>query len=124
MSDLPRVRFIEQEGRNILFADLSGIRDRATALHAIEAVKRLVTDQPQRSVLTLTTVAGSIFDAEIVQALKELAVHNKPFVRAAALVGLSGLQRVAYAAVMLWSGRKLPVFGSMDEAKRWLVAQS
>lgn len=121
---MPRVRFIEHEGRRVLFIDFSGIRDRSTAFHAIDEVKRLVAGQPRGSLLTLTTVAGSTFDPEIIQALKELAAHNKPFVQAAALVGLSGLQRVAYAAVSLFSGRHITAFRDVGEAMNWLVAQS
>lgn len=108
----------------MLFIDFSGIRDRSTAFHAIDEVRGLVAGQPQGSLLTLTSVAGSTFDPGIIQALNELALHNKPFVEAAALVGLSGLQRVAYAAVLLWSGRNVPAFREINEAKEWLVAQA
>lgn len=121
---MPRAWFIEHHGREVLFIDFAGIRDRSTAFHAIDEVKGLVAGQPQGSLLTLTSVAGSTFDPEIIQALNELALHNKPFVKAAALVGLSGLQRVAYAAVLLWSGRNVPAFRDINEAKEWLVAQA
>lgn len=102
MSQTPKVRFIEHKGRNVLFIDLSGIRDRPTVFHTIEEVRALVT-AAERSLLTLTSVAGSSFDRGIIQALKELALHNKPFVTAAALVGVWRLQRVAHAAVSLCS---------------------
>jgi hypothetical protein len=124
----PRVggsaRFIEHQGRRVLFIDFSGIRDRSTAFHAIDEVQALVATQPEGSLLTLTAVGGSVFDPEIVQALKALAVHNRPFVKAAAVVGLSGLQRVVYAAVMLCSGRDVPAFRDIAEAKDWLVAHA
>lgn len=118
-----RARFVEHLGRSVLFIDLSGIRDRLTAFRAMDELRALVATQPERSLLTLTLVEGSRFDPEIIQAVKELALHNKPFVKAAAVVGLSGVQRVAYAAVLLFSGRHVPSFRGIGEAMDWLVKQ-
>jgi hypothetical protein len=40
-----------------------------------------------------------------------------------ALVGMSALHKVLYRIVTSLSGRKLAVFGTIEEAKDWLVAQ-
>lgn len=124
MSETPQARFVEHQGRKVLRIDLSGIRDRSTAFHAIDAVRALVATQPERSLLTLTMVGGSSFDPEIIEALKALALHNRPFVKAAAVVGLSGLQRLAYAAVLLFSRRHISTFRDVREAMDWLVEQN
>lgn len=103
--------------------DFGGIADPAEALAAIAEAQQLVTSRPEGSVLTLTYVAGARFTREIVEALKRLAAANKPYVKAGAVVGMTGLQRAIYIAVTQFSGRRLETFAGIDEAKDWLARQ-
>jgi hypothetical protein len=57
----------------------------------------------------------------VVEALRELTTGNKPYVRAAAIVGLSGIQRVVYIALTQFTGRRLPTFTTALEAKDHLA---
>jgi hypothetical protein len=116
-----RVRFIEHKGKRIAFHDFSNIQRVEDAMAAIAESRALVRAQPLGSVLTLTDSAGSRFNREIVEALKELTKGNKPYVKAGAIVGLSGIQRVVYVAVTQFTGRRLPTFTSVEEAKDYLV---
>ena len=54
---------------------------------------------------------------------KRLAVNNRPYVIAGAVVGLSGLQKVVYTTVMRFSKRNIPAFDDIEAAKDWLIAQ-
>jgi len=49
--------------------------------------------------------------------------RNKPYVVAAAVVGVTGLKQIIYNAVMKFSGRKLTAFDSLAEAKDWLTGR-
>jgi hypothetical protein len=118
-----RVRFIEHKGKRILFHDFSGFTDPAEAVAIIAQSRPIVAAQPPRSLLTLTTVRGSRFNKDVINALRELGIHNGPFVRHAAITGLSGLQNVVFRTTSLLSGRTLKPFSSMEEAKEWLVSQ-
>ena len=118
----PRVYFIEHKGKQIAYHDFSGIATPAEALAAIAESRDLVRKQPIASCLTLTYVAGSRFNREVVEALKELTKGNKPYVRAGVIVGLSGIQRVVYVAVTQFTGRRMPTFSTMDEARDYLAA--
>ena len=118
-----RTRFIEHDGRRILLLDFSSIRDSAAALLAIAEAKAVIARQPRNSLLTLTYIKGSAFMPSIVGALQDLARHDAPYVRAAAVVGMSGLQRLAFTAITLFSGRTFRVCRDLEEAKRWLAAQ-
>jgi len=117
----PRVRFIEHKGKRILLHDFSNLLRVEDAMAAIAESREIVRKQPLGSVLTLTDVTGSRFNRDIVEALKELTKGNKPHVKAGAIVGMTGIQRVVYVAVTQFTGRRLPTFGSMDEAKDHLV---
>lgn len=56
-------------------------------------------------------------------ALKKFGAHNKPYVRAAAVLATSPAHRVAITAVALFAGRKLRAFEDEREAKDWPVRQ-
>lgn len=118
-----RIRWVEHKGKRILLHDFSHITNPFDVLPAVEASRAIVAVQPKGSLLTLTDVTGSRFNKEIVDALKGLANHNKPFVKAGAVVGLSGLQRVVYVAITQFTGRRLPTFDTAEQAMDWLVEQ-
>lgn len=118
-----RTRFVTHKSKTICLLDFGGIANPAEALAAIAEARQIVTSQPANSVLTLTYVKDAMFNRDVVAALKELAAANKPHVRAGAIVGMGGLQRAIYIAVTQFTGRRLPTFASLDQAKDWLAEQ-
>lgn len=121
---MPRTRFIDHEGRPIVFMDFSQIEEPDLALVEIAAARQFVAAQPKvKNLLTLVYVEGSRFDGRIIEALRELAAHDAPWVLAGAVVGMSALHKVLYRIVSTLSGRKLAAFETIEEAKAWLVAQ-
>jgi len=120
---MARTTFIEHQGVRIAFLDFAHVDSTAEALAAIEEAGRIVQAEPFHSVRTLTHVAGSRFNGEVLEAIKRLAVNNRPHVIAGAVVGLSGLQKVVYTTVMRFSKRNIPAFPDLEVAKDWLVKQ-
>lgn len=118
---MSRTNFIEYQGVRIALLNFAGIADTETALAAIAEAESIITQEPPRSVLTLTDVTGSHFDSTIVKALRQLAEHDRPFVRAGAVVGLSGLMRVILSTLVHLTGRDLRAFDTLEEAKQYLV---
>lgn len=116
-----RVKFIEHQRKKILLLDFSN-SDTEQVLKIIEAAKRLIRTKPEGSLLTLTDVTNARFDDEVGKGLKEFTLHNKPFVRAAAVVGVTGLKRIIFGAVVAFSKRKLEAFDSREQAKSWLIS--
>jgi hypothetical protein len=53
--------------------------------------------------------------------LKSRVAANAPYVRRAAVIGITGLQRLIYEAVQKFSQRNIPLFDSREEALAWLV---
>ncbi|HEX2207454.1 MAG TPA: STAS/SEC14 domain-containing protein [Longimicrobium sp.] len=121
---MERTRFMEHQGRRILLLDYAGVRDPEEALRAIEHSKQVVAKEPPGSLLVMTVVRDARYNAAVLQGMKELAAHNAPYVRASAVVGMSGLHRIAYQAVILFSKRNIKVFDQENEALDWLVAQA
>ena len=117
-----RTYFIEHRGVRILLLDFSRVMDSDMALRTIAQAKEVVAGQPHDSLLTLTTVEGSHFDSSIVTALRDLAEHNRPYVRAAAVVGLSGLMRVVFSTLVHLTGRNMRAFDRMEDARDYLAS--
>ena len=115
-----RIRFIDHGGKRILLVDLS----ECNAPEAEETVRRvpdIVSAEPRGSVLILTDFKGSSFDAAAQRAIKETAVFDKPFVKKSALVGTLSLPREFHDDIEKFSRRDFAIFGTREEALRWLV---
>ncbi len=119
---MERVKFIQHKGKAILYIDLASCST-IEVLAAIEEAKAAVKTQQRGSVLTLTDVTGTGFDSAVTVAMKELVQHNKPYVAAAAVVGVTGLKQIIFNSVMRFSGRHLHAFESLEQAKDWLAAR-
>jgi hypothetical protein len=121
---MPRTRFIDHLGVRIVSMDFSGIQDLDTVLQVIEEARTFVAAQPRvKNLRTLVNVEGSLFGARGIEALKKLAVHDRPWVLAGAAVGMSGAQRIVYRVINILSGRQLAAFETAEEAKTWLAQQ-
>ena len=121
---MERTGFIEHQERQIVFMNFAGIENVEEGLKIIEEARQFVAAQPRRrNLLTLVDVTGSTQDSRVVDAMKELAEHDKPWVLAGAVVGVSALKRMMFRLVVMLSGRKLATFASLDDAKDWLVHQ-
>ena len=115
-----RVKFIEHRGKQILFVDYVNC-DAATLNELLIEAHRILSKMIPNSALTLNDVTGTHFDHESVRLVKDMAAANGPYVKRAAVVGVSGLQGLIYSAVQAFSNRKIPNFSSKEEALDWLV---
>lgn len=121
---MERTRFIEHQGNRILVLDFAGVRDPDEALREIAHSREVVARQPPASLLVMTLVRDARYNAAVLQGMKELAAHNAPYVRASAVVGMSGLHRIAYQAVILFSKRNIKVFDQEPDALAWLTTRA
>ena len=125
MSDAARARFLDHEGQRIILFDFSGITDTTAALAAVDGAQAFMARQavPDGSNLTLTDVTQTRYDRQIVERFKGFTAHNRPYVRAAAIVSDSSIHRAAISMLALVSKRRLTVFETRDAALRWLATQ-
>jgi hypothetical protein len=115
-----RVRFIQHMGQQVLLIDYSNC-DVATLKLLVEEGHQVISRQNPNSVLTLNDVSGTSFDSESVAVLKSRVAANAPYVKRAAVVGISGLQALIYEGVQAFANRKIPLFASREQALDWLV---
>jgi hypothetical protein len=121
---MERTRFIEHRGQRIVLLDYTDLAVEADTLRAIEESRSFIAaNRGAGSLLTCTDASGAHYTARVMEAVKALAAHNKPWVKAGATVSNSRMTRVVIAAVAVFTGRPLPVFATRQEALDWLVAR-
>lgn len=116
------VKFIDFEGKKILFIDIANV-DLETMVAMTKEAKHLIEKEPLMSVLTITNVEGISVSFGTIRVLKDLAVSNKPYVKASAAIGLNNVQKVQLDMIMKFSGRNFPTFSTFKDAAEWLISQ-
>ena len=112
-----------QSGNNeIIYVNFSG-----AGPEQVEKIVRLaspvIRTRPEASVLTLTEVTAMPVSKLSTRHLEEFMTGNKPYVRAAAVFGLSSVARAILGTLSLFTGRRLNTFSSKKEALSWLASQ-
>jgi hypothetical protein len=116
------VKFIKYKDRPILQIDFDGCTPN-DMLERIRYARSVINRQPLSSVRTLTLVKDARFNNQVSKEMKEYTAHNKPFVRVAAVVGLSGLQEIVYNVIIKVTGRQIATFSNIEPAKEFLVSR-
>lgn len=121
---MERITWSTLAGRPFFRLDLSGFHRPADAMPHLANAKIPEPYQQLHSVLTLADVTNSPFDGSVKEALRDVLAHNRPFVLAAALLGVTGLKKVMYTALMRVTGRNSRIFATEAEALEWLEAEA
>ncbi len=119
---MEHVRFVDHLGTSILFVDATNC-SAEDLCDIFDEVRRVVTAEPENSVLVLGDFTGSEFNKAAADHMKLVAVYDRPYVRRSALVGAEGMHDVFYKNLLSFSARDFPVFKTREEALEWLVAE-
>ena len=111
-----RTEFRLHEGVRICHLDFTHLDSVEEGLVAIREAKAVIAKEPPQSVYTITDVTGSRVTPMLRSALTDLTQHNKPYVIAGAVVGMTAIQRVILRAIIQLTGRRLVTAASMEEA--------
>ncbi len=117
-----RVELLEHAGKRIVAIDFSHCSP-ADLYALFDQAKKLIAAEGKGAALTLTNVTETRFDDEVTKAFKAYLEHNKPYVRAAAVLGLTGLRKALFTAINVAVRRDVRPFDDRDTALKWLVAQ-
>lgn len=115
-----RVKFITHDGKEILAIDLSHA-SLAEVLAVVEYGRGIIAARPRNSLRTLTNVKGIRYRREMSEVLRDFALHNKPYVRAGAVVGLDGLKTIMFNFINRVTGRALRAIEDERAALEWLA---
>lgn len=118
---MTRTRFLKHKDKMILTFDFSGLGLEDCG-QVCEYVKGVISRMPKGTVLTLVNVSDVKYDAAFRDMSSDLAAHNKPYVLAGAVVGVSGWRKLIFWTATKLAGRdNLQLFDDEESAKEWLV---
>jgi hypothetical protein len=112
--------FIQHQGRKLFHIDFKG-SDVPTAKRVIADAASAIRAQPPHSAYVLTDITDAHWDDDVKEALKALAKGNAPYVKASAIVGVTGIRSIIFSAIARFSGREFKLFDTVDAAKDWLA---
>jgi hypothetical protein len=112
---------IGHNGKEILVVDLSNCST-ADVERAIRTLPEVVSARALSSVLMLVDFTEVAFDHEVLRAMKEAAVFNKPYIKKTAWVGAQRFPEVFRENLQSFSRRDFPTFKNRQQALQWLVS--
>jgi hypothetical protein len=112
--------FTNEYGKKVYVLNFEGhtVED---AVPLVDECAKQIRQRPEASVLTLTIATNLKFTPDFVNQLKELTKGNAPYVRRAAVVGITGLLSVAMTAVSIFSKREFKLFDDKEDAVAYLL---
>lgn len=120
---MERIAFSTYKEKNILVEDLSNMSGTPEFFEQIKVAQKIIASQPSKSVLAVFDATNTHYNTEMLSAMKEFTKANTPYIKAAAVVGIEGLLKIALTAVGSASGRPFVTFPDRQSAMEWLIAQ-
>jgi hypothetical protein len=120
---MERVRFVSHNEKRILLHDFSNCDSREFAT-ALKQATTMIGSQAGVSHLVLVDVTGLRIDPEIIGAAKTYIENSKDYVRAVAVVGLTGFQESMFTYAVAATKKQIASFRDLAEAKAWLIEKN
>ncbi|MFO7889423.1 MAG: STAS/SEC14 domain-containing protein [bacterium] len=120
---MERIKFIDHKGKEILLEDFSGLKPGEEFDKTLEEAKKTIHSQPASSVLALFDATDAYFNSDVMGKMKIFTKSNNPYMKAVAVVGITGLLKIALITVTRFTGRDFKSFNTREEALEWLVTQ-
>jgi hypothetical protein len=116
---------IQYKGKSIIHIDVSSLKvhDVEKLQGYVQQAKEEIRKHPPKSLLIITDVSNTYFDIKMAETIKEYTKHNTPYVKASAVVGLFGMQKIVLMTIKAVTRREFYIAQSMEDAKEWLVRQ-
>ena len=116
-----RAKFLKHSGKMIMNLDFSDL-EIDDVRKVSEYAKGVISRMPHGSVLTLVNVTNVQYDQAFSELSGDLAQHNKPYVLAGGVIGVTGWRKLLFWTTSKLTGRtNLRLFDDAEVAKEWLV---
>ncbi len=120
---MARANWISHKGKRVLWIDFSKTDD-AGVIKAIAEAKPIIIREPKNSILCIVDATGTKVTRTISAEIKEFTMHNKPFMKMTAVIGIDGVQKVVLTLAIIFTNRKnLIAKNTKEEALEWLISQ-
>lgn len=120
---MERIQFVVHQDKKILVEDFTNIKPGIEFTDNLKKAQDIIASQPPKSVLAVFDATGASFNVDMLTSMKEFTKVNTPYVKAAAVVGITGLLEVALSTISKFSGREFVSFKTRTEAVDWLLTR-
>jgi hypothetical protein len=119
-----RSKIITHQGREILYQDFSGLRTADEVNAVITESRKYFHSQPLGTAMSLANIEEMHFNNQIKDLFMNFVKENKPYMKASAIIGVTGLKQIVFNGIMKLTGRDVKSFNNEDQAKKWLISQN
>ena len=120
---MPIVEFILHKGAQILDLDVRGSKNVDQNIAAFRLAQEMAIKEPLKSLRLLTDVTHTHYTTEAVNILKEFSKATTPYMKASAVVGVTGVKWIIVQSLIKLTGRDIKLFDTRENAREWLAGQ-
>ncbi len=114
--------WIEHKGKRIFYQDFSkNFYNSAAVKTELAEVQKIVTAEPQDSVLVLSDFRDTTVGSELLSSMNAASIATKAHVRKTAVLGVTGMKRKLADILTALTGQPLKYFDDIESAKQWLA---
>jgi len=117
------VSTITYKNKNMIIvdcSDLNGLKKDEIVATLIEGSK-VVAKSDLNNAYVITIIVKTHYNTEIFEAFKNYASVNTKYVKASAIVGLEGMEKIMFSAIKRLTKRDYYIAKSMEDAKDYLA---
>lgn len=119
--DVDASGFYTYKGKRVYVLDVNGCKAEQTISRIDKAIP-IIRGEADKSVLLLTDLRDLVYSADSLEAAKNFAKGNERVVLKSAMLGITGLKKIAFNTLIRFSGRSnIKIFDVPDDAMEWLV---
>ena len=119
---MEEVQLISYKGKTILRVSFPDDTDFDKLNRIILEAKNYIGKQPLNSVYAITVFGNFRYNTEMTKCFEEYVKFNKPYIKASAVLGISGLKKVLYNAYTLLAHRQVKMCETEQEAKEFVTS--
>lgn len=121
---MAKIEVREIKGTKLIIINFANLKKESEIIDVMKEAAPIIRSSSLNSLYTIADISGMHFNNKIRDVFSDFANKNKPYVKATAISGVSGLQGFMINIINKITGRNMRSFSSIDEAKDWLVAQN
>jgi hypothetical protein len=120
---MEEVKLISYKGKSILRVYFPDDTDFDKLKQIISEAESYIGKQPLNSVYAITGFGNFHYNTEMTRCFEDYVKFNKPYMKASAVLGISGLKKVLYNAYTLLSHRQVKICETEEEAKEFVTRE-
>jgi len=111
-------------GKNIIYIDFSQVKSIDEYSVAFEKINKAIANYPEKSLYTITNMAGTRIDTLSRDNFIKYAVNNKPYVKKGVLIGLDGVTKMIVGTIIKGAERDdFHIAFTKEKAIEWILRQ-